>query len=99
MEERNLTQKSTTQTAVRPADTAKIKAVIDMYERCTKMHIPERWPYAGDLVFTAFSGSHQDAINKGVNYMEETGTLRTIWPQGPGQSVRSFTEKRSICAA
>jgi 2-isopropylmalate synthase len=45
-----------------------------MYERCTKMRVPERQPYAGDLVFTAFSGSHQDAINKGFNYMEKAGT-------------------------
>ncbi len=45
-----------------------------MYERCTKMKVGERQPYAGDLVFTAFSGSHQDAINKGVHYMEESGT-------------------------
>ena len=37
----------------------------DVYSRCTQMSIPERHPYAGDLVFTAFSGSHQDAIKKG----------------------------------
>lgn len=49
----------------------KIKAV---YERCTKMQVPPRQPYAGELVFTAFSGSHQDAINKGKIYMEESGT-------------------------
>ncbi|MCL2488316.1 MAG: 2-isopropylmalate synthase, partial [Oscillospiraceae bacterium] len=39
------------------------------YERYTKMHVHERQPYAGELVFTAFSGSHQDAINKGMAYM------------------------------
>lgn len=43
----------------------------ELYERCTKMRIPERQPYAGDLVFTAFSGSHQDAINKGMQYKKE----------------------------
>lgn len=43
----------------------------EIYERCTKMKINERQPYAGDLVFTAFSGSHQDAINKGIAYMKE----------------------------
>lgn len=37
------------------------------------MVVPPRHPYAGELVFTAFSGSHQDAINKGKNYMEEHG--------------------------
>ena len=43
----------------------------EIYERCTKMRIGERQPYAGDLVFTAFSGSHQDAINKGLTYARE----------------------------
>ena len=38
------------------------------------MHVPERWPYAGKLAFTAFSGSHQDAINKGHEYMRESKT-------------------------
>ena len=51
-----------------------INKVRDMYERCTKMKVGERQPYAGELVFTAFSGSHQDAINKGVHYMNESGT-------------------------
>lgn len=38
----------------------------ETYERLTRMHVYERQPYAGDLVFTAFSGSHQDAIAKGM---------------------------------
>lgn len=42
-----------------------------VYERCTRMRVPERTPYAGDLVFTAFSGSHQDAIRKGFAYRAE----------------------------
>jgi 2-isopropylmalate synthase len=41
-----------------------------IYERCTRMDVPERWPYSGDLVFTAFSGSHQDAIRKGMEQMD-----------------------------
>ena len=45
----------------------------EIYERCTKMKIGERQPYVGDLVFTAFSGSHQDAINKGFEYVKEPG--------------------------
>lgn len=49
-----------------------INAVKEVYERTTKMSVPPRHPYAGELVFTAFSGSHQDAINKGKIYMEET---------------------------
>lgn len=43
----------------------------EIYERCTNMKINERQPYIGELVFTAFSGSHQDAINKGMKYMKE----------------------------
>jgi 2-isopropylmalate synthase len=54
-------------------DFSNIPALKEMYERCTKMRVHERHPYAGDLVFTAFSGSHQDAINKGVQYMKESG--------------------------
>lgn len=46
----------------------------EIYERCTNMKIGERQPYIGELVFTAFSGSHQDAINKGMKYMKESGT-------------------------
>lgn len=46
----------------------------EIYERCTNMKIHERTPYIGELVFTAFSGSHQDAINKGMEYMRESGT-------------------------
>ena len=41
--------------------------VREVYERCTRMTVPDRHPYAGDLVFTAFSGSHQDAIKKGMD--------------------------------
>ena len=40
-----------------------------VYEECTQMKVHQRHPYAGELVFTAFSGSHQDAINKGINYL------------------------------
>jgi len=55
-------------------DFSHIDHVREIYERCTKMHVPERWPYAGKLAFTAFSGSHQDAINKGHEYMCESKT-------------------------
>lgn len=48
-----------------------VNDIIEIYERCTKMPIHPRHPYAGKLVFTAFSGSHQDAINKGVLAMRE----------------------------
>lgn len=53
----------------------------EVYERCTGMTVPERHPYAGELVFTAFSGSHQDAIRKGLRAwdreMEQGG--KAIW--------------------
>lgn len=48
-----------------------VNEIIDIYERCNKMDMDMRHPYAGKLVFTAFSGSHQDAINKGVQAMKE----------------------------
>ena len=47
-------------------DFTNINNIIDVYERTTRMVVPPRHPYAGDLVYTAFSGSHQDAINKGM---------------------------------
>ena len=55
-------------------DIENVREIAEVYERCTKMAIDPRHPYAGKLVFTAFSGSHQDAINKGKIYMEESGT-------------------------
>ena len=54
-----------------------VTEIIDVYERCCKMHVDPRHPYAGKLVFTAFSGSHQDAINKGVAAMKERNS--EIW--------------------
>lgn len=48
-----------------------INESIEIYERCCKIPIHPRHPYAGKMVFTAFSGSHQDAINKGVKAMKE----------------------------
>ena len=50
-----------------------IRTIAEVYERCTKMQIDPRHPYAGKLVFTAFSGSHQDAINKGMQALRERG--------------------------
>lgn len=55
-------------------DFSNINKIRDIYEQCTKMKVHERHPYAGELVFTAFSGSHQDAIKKGVDYMAKSGT-------------------------
>ena len=55
-------------------DFSNLPKLRDIYERCTNMTIDPRQPYIGELVFTAFSGSHQDAINKGYQYMKESGT-------------------------
>ena len=52
-------------------DFSNMPAIREKYEHFTKMHVHERQPYAGDLVFTAFSGSHQDAISKGMAWREE----------------------------
>jgi len=50
-----------------------LNAVREVYERCTGMTVPPRQPYAGELVFTAFSGSHQDAIKKGLAEWSRNG--------------------------
>lgn len=52
-------------------DLSFIPELVEVYERCTRMHVYERSPYAGALVFAAFSGSHQDAIAKGMKWREE----------------------------
>lgn len=54
-------------------DLSDIPKLTDLYERVTNMHVYERSPYTGKLVFAAFSGSHQDAIAKGMKYREEQG--------------------------
>ena len=49
-------------------DFSDMNTLVETYEKCTRMHVYERTPYAGALVFAAFSGSHQDAIAKGMKY-------------------------------
>lgn len=58
-------------------DFSNINECVDIYEDCTGMRVEPRHPWSGKLVFTAFSGSHQDAINKGIKKMEETSS--DIW--------------------
>jgi 2-isopropylmalate synthase len=58
-------------------DFSDLNVVREVYERCTGMTVPPRQPYAGELVFTAFSGSHQDAIKKGLAEWEQ----KTLNPQ------------------
>ncbi len=52
-------------------DFSDMPAIVEVYERCTGMRVHDRSPYAGALVFAAFSGSHQDAIAKGMKWREE----------------------------
>ena len=54
--------------------------IVEIYESCTRMHVYERSPYAGALVFAAFSGSHQDAIAKGMKWRGDKGLHRWTVP-------------------
>ncbi len=64
-------------------DFSDLPALCGVYEKVTRMHIYERQPYSGALVFAAFSGSHQDAIAKGMKYREEKQTDRWTVPYLP----------------
>jgi 2-isopropylmalate synthase len=61
-------------------DFSNLASIIDVYERCTGMTVPPRQPYAGELVFTAFSGSHQDAIKKGLAEWAKAGVQASACP-------------------
>ena len=56
-------------------DFSQLDKLVETYTRCTGMTVPIRHPYAGELVFTAFSGSHQDAIKKGLAEREQKPTI------------------------
>ncbi len=81
-------------------DFSDLQSIRNVYERVTRLSVPERQPYAGELVFTAFSGSHQDAIKKGLDRREkETATdsnipwgvpYLTIDPQDIGRSYEAI---------
>ena len=63
-------------------DFSELENIREVYERVTRMLVPERHPYSGDLVFTAFSGSHQDAIKKGMdqrNAGEQAEDAQELW--------------------
>lgn len=66
-------------------DFTDLNAIREVYERCTGMTVPARQPYAGELVFTAFSGSHQDAIKKGL---AEWATMTSLCKTEPAQSIK-----------
>ena len=64
-------------------DFTNMPALVEIYERVTRMKVHDRQPYAGALVFTAFSGSHQDAIAKGMHWREEKNPDRWTVPYLP----------------
>jgi len=64
-------------------DFSDINSIVEVYEKCTRMHVYERSPYAGALVFAAFSGSHQDAIAKGMNWRRDNNLHRWSVPYIP----------------
>ena len=60
-------------------DLSELEQILRIYERITRMTVHDRHPYAGDLVFTAFSGSHQDAIKKGMDLRAKEDTEGARW--------------------
>ncbi|GLC81770.1 2-isopropylmalate synthase [Lacrimispora brassicae] len=64
-------------------DFSNMNQICDTYKRLTKISVPERQPYSGSLVFTAFSGSHQDAISKGMKYRVQEKTEKWDVPYIP----------------
>ena len=64
-------------------DLSDLPRLVETYERCTRMRVSDRAPYAGALVYAAFSGGHQDAIAKGLKYREEKGLHRWTVPYIP----------------
>ena len=72
-------------------DLSRLNAIRDVYERCTRMEVHPRHPYAGDLAFTAFSGSHQDAIKKSWARQNEGSPWDTLYiPIDPADIGRSY---------
>ena len=72
-------------------DLSDLNAVRDVYERCTRLEVPPRQPYAGELVFTAFSGSHQDAIKKSLPHQKPGKPWDVIYiPIDPADIGRSY---------
>jgi 2-isopropylmalate synthase len=71
-----------------------INGIRDVYERCTHLEVPARQPYAGELVFTAFSGSHQDAIKKSWAAQEPGAPWNVLYipldPQDIGRNYRTL---------
>src|SRR3546814_2997198 len=85
-------------TLFRSSDIGRIREIA---EYCNQLPVPERHPYAGDLVFTAFSGSHQDAIKKGMAAMKQSNSglwevpYLPIDPQDVGRSYEAVVRINS----
>ncbi|HEX3729890.1 MAG TPA: 2-isopropylmalate synthase [Opitutaceae bacterium] len=72
-------------------DFSDINGIREVYERCTRLEVPPRQPYAGELVFTAFSGSHQDAIKKSWAQQEKGAPWDVLYiPIDPADIGRSY---------
>jgi 2-isopropylmalate synthase len=72
-------------------DFGDLNAIRDVYERCTRLEVPPRQPYAGELVFTAFSGSHQDAIKKSLPHQRPGKPWDVLYiPIDPADIGRSY---------
>ena len=73
-------------------DFSNLPEITELYERVTGMHVYERQPYSGKLVFAAFSGSHQDAIAKGMKWREEKGGVWNVpyLPIDPADVGRTY---------
>src|SRR5882724_1418444 len=72
-------------------DFTDINGIREVYERCTRLEVPPRLPYAGELVFTAFSGSHQDAIKKSWAVQKPTEPWDVLYiPIDPADIGRSY---------
>ena len=72
-------------------DLSDINHIRDVYERCTRLEVPPRQPYAGELVFTAFSGSHQDAIKKSWAVQKPNEPWDVVYiPIDPADLGRSY---------
>jgi 2-isopropylmalate synthase len=68
-----------------------IPSLVEVFESCNQMPVPARHPYAGALVFTAFSGSHQDAIRKGLTALDKNGRWEVPYlPINPADIGRKY---------
>lgn len=74
-------------------DFSRMDRVINVVEKCTQLKVHPRHPYAGELVFAAFSGSHQDAINKCLAQYQQGGTWEVAYlPIDPRDLGRNYQE-------